>query len=647
MTSIDDSRPNTTTLLIVEDNFDIRNMLVALLRDEHTIQAVADGQEALDTLQRVHIDLILTDIMMPNIDGIELTRFVRSEPSLSHIPVILLTALHRPDDVAKGLTAGANDYLKKPFSAIELRARINATLTTMQLNRELTVARDAAEASDQMKSRFLAQISHELRTPLNGIVGMLEQLQDTELTQRQTNCLSTIKSASDSLLHLFDQLIDVAQLSTDTPTLQLTDCNLRVLVKSIANLVQHSISDNRQKVSLSFSDDLPIHVKCDPGLLTQILTNIIGNAIKFTPEGEISIVLDVENESQNPDTIWLKFVISDTGIGIDPSVHDQIFERFTQGNEQITARYGGTGLGLAISKGLVSFMGGSISVESEVGAGSTFRVSIPASSASSRLANTEEEAGDSNCETDNPAVNARILVVEDRNVTQYILENAGHKVRLADTGIEALKVLASETIDLVLLDIQMPDMDGFETTRRIRCQEQFATLPIVAVTANAFKESKDACMKAGMDDYLAKPIHKTQLLNLINKWSPTTPMLSDREPLKAELEAHDEIISIERLKETLGNKMSLVKELLQVFDEDMQIQEEALRIALAEKDYDRIASIAHSLKGSSARVTAIQLSELSSLLEVRAQTGNSPVESLTEEVFVECARLRQWLRGLS
>ena len=635
---------------MVEDNVDIRNMLVDLLRDEHTIEAVSDGQAALDALQRHPIDLILTDIMMPNTDGIELTRIVRSEPSLSHIPVILLTALYRPDDVAKGLAAGANDYLKKPFSAVELRARINATLTTMRLNRELAAARDAAEASNQMKTRFLAQISHEIRTPLNGIVGMLEQLQDTQLSQKQTNCLTTIESASDSLLHLFDQLIDVAQLSTDTPTLQLTDCDLRILVKSITTLVEHSLTDNRQKLSLSLSDNLPKQVKCDPGLITQILTNIIGNAIKFTPEGEISIVLDVESDNQNPDIIWLDFVISDTGIGIDPSVHEQIFERFTQGNEQITARYGGTGLGLAISKELTLFMGGRISVESDVGAGSTFKVSIPVSPATSRITNTKEEASDSNCETSSPPVNTRILIVEDNDVNssvaQYILENAGHRVRLANTGIEALSVLASEPADLVLMDIQMPDMDGFETTKRIRCQEQFATLPIIAVTANAFKESKDACIEAGMNDYLPKPIRSAQLLSLVNKWSTATPKLSGGDSLETEHQAHDEIISIEQLKNTLGNDMSLVKELLQVFDADMQIQEEALRIALAKRDYGRIASIAHSIKGSAARVTAIQLSGLSSLLEARAQSGDSPTESLTQELFDELARVRQWQREI-
>ncbi|QVL36027.1 ATP-binding protein [Aminirod propionatiphilus] len=375
-------------------------------------------------------------------------------------------------------------------------------------------AAERAEVASRAKGEFLANMSHEIRTPLNGILGMAGLLAATKLSADQKECVETIRLSGETLLALVNDILDFSKMEAGRLLLDRVDFDVRRLVDDV--LSAFAVRARTKGIGLSGRVEgvLPPSLRGDPLRIRQILTNLVGNALKFTPKGEVT--LRVVPLGEGPEGLWLQFSVSDTGIGIPADKAGGLFDRFFQVDSSVSRRFGGTGLGLAIAKQLVELMGGRIGVESREGEGSTFRFSLPLPPGRGAIAPGSPF----------PAGKA-VLVVEDnvinRKVLLNLLKGLGLEADVAGDGRQALETMAGKIYDLVLMDVQMPVMDGLEAVRRIRSGQAGTTnrsVPVVAVTAHAMAGDRDVCFAAGMDDYISKPISPEVLAQVVGRWLP-------------------------------------------------------------------------------------------------------------------------------
>ena len=508
----------------------------------------------------------------------------------------------------------------------------------------LIAAKQVADESNLAKSQFLANMSHEIRTPMNGVLGMLELLGSSSLDAAQRRYAKTADASARSLLTIINDILDFSKIEAGKLDLESIAFDPAQVVSEVVAMFETPARAKGLRLDLAIADDLPPAVVGDPLRLRQIVTNLLANAIKFTATGTVGVRLEAGSRAGAPTGVTI--AVCDTGIGITPEVLARLFRPFSQADGSTTRQFGGTGLGLAISRELAALMGGEIEVESAAGEGSVFRVRLALPEACA-VAGAHEPLPAAEMPAAARAFPGRVVVLAEdnpinREVAQALLANCGITSLVATNGLEAVEMVARTECDLVLMDCQMPEMDGFEAARSIRLMEAIPgalrseqgarlRLPIVALTANAMKGDRESCFAAGMDDYLTKPYTAAQLMDMLDKWlnarlgaGPTAGADLATEADCSNARSADALDrqaldSIRQAVPTQGD--SLVERVVRRYLDQSPGLIAGLRAAAAAGDQDILGRVAHSLKSSSATIGARAVAALCREIETAVRSG--------------------------
>jgi signal transduction histidine kinase len=554
-------------ILVVDDNANNRFTLRALLRnlpDCETLEADSGESALIQTIEH-SIHLILLDVQMPVMDGFETARHLQMTERTRHIPIVFVTAVFKSEEfIQRGYGIGAVDYLTKPIddnlllNRVKLYQRVfshqrelERTIALLQMReQELLRLKNTAEAASRAKSIFLANMSHELRTPLNAILGFSQLLEhDTQLSEQHKTEVSTINRAGQHLLALINDVLEISRIEAGRTTLHNQSFNLTETLSTVEEMMRSRAEAKGLRFRVEYNQPLPRYVLGDANRLRQVLINLLGNAVKFTEQGEVVLKLNVSNNER------IDFAITDTGAGISPEEQHRLFHAFYQTDVGI-AKGDGSGLGLIISREFVRLMGSDINLSSQVGQGSTFSFSLPLPKAAAPAAVLTARRVLS-LAVDQPPV--RILVAEDdadsRALISRLLENAGFQVRTVKNGQEAIAIFQIWQPHFIWMDMRMPVIDGYQATQQIRALAGGDKVKIAALTASVFKEELSDILTAGCNEIVFKPLAEArlfevmgQLLNLdytyesnvqtpaeIEDTMPNLKLLP--EPLQAELKA--------------------------------------------------------------------------------------------------------------
>lgn len=521
-------------VLVVDDDEYVHQLTKMVLRgfsfEDSPIRLASamSGQEAIEYLNsHNNVAVALVDVVMETDHaGLDLVNHIRNDSNNNEIRLIVRTgqpgaapeeSVFRDYDV--------NDYLSKTeLTAHKLRmALLNALRSyrdirhAVDLQKQIMLAEqesEAAAAASEAKSQFLAHMSHEIRTPLNGIIGIADLLSQSQLDDSQSQYLKTIRNSGEALLAIINDILDFSKIEAGKLELENTDFCLKELGQSLNDLFIAQLTEKQLEFKFTLDPDLPEFIKGDPLRLKQILLNLIGNSLKFTSSG--GVYVHVKAMQSQPD-LRIEFNVTDTGIGIPEDKQKALFQAFTQVDSSTTRKYGGTGLGLQISKRLVELMNGEIHVESEPGQGSSFIFTIDMAAG-----NKPQESEIEHLTANRPPSDIRVLVAEDNKTNQVViramLKKLGYVFDIFENGQEAINSLNHNQYDIVLMDCQMPVLDGLEATRDIRKSPQWKELPIIALTAGATDKEQTECEAAGMNDFLSKPITIGVLESTLKKW---------------------------------------------------------------------------------------------------------------------------------
>ncbi|MFZ2784813.1 MAG: ATP-binding protein [Sediminibacterium sp.] len=500
---------------------------------------------------------------------------------------------------------------------------LSATLIIRHLIRnnklilELEQAKEKADIAGHIKEQFLANMSHEIRTPLNSIIGFSNLTNKTPLNQEQKEYISFIKSSSENLLYIINDILDFSKLEAGKLQISKAPFNLKDICHFIEMLFQVQIADKKINFFCQIEENIPLNLTGDDDRLKQILTNLVSNAVKFTGIGG-NISLRLHLEKKEDEIVYIRFAVRDSGIGIPEEKLKTIFERFEQADSATTRKYGGTGLGLSIVKQLVSLQNGTVDVTSKINSGSEFIVTIPYSI--NHLAGNGNGTGKLTAIEKKYNKKARLLIAEDNKMNQmllkYLFQNWGIHITLAHNGQEAIDLIAANDYDLILLDIQMPVIDGYGVVKWIR-ETKKSTVPVIAMTAHTMPTEIELSKAAGMDDYLPKPLIEENVIRIFNQYIP----LIDATPEQTQTSSR--YVHLNNMKKLFGDDPLVIGELLNHFSKNYPEELKGLNAAFNSRVLERVYTVAHNLKTTVGALNA-DSELLPALVEIEAYKFKEP-----------------------
>ncbi|MGE8428238.1 MAG: response regulator [Sphingobacterium sp.] len=521
-------------ILIVDDKIENIISLTALLEDIENINIVTstDPNEALKICWKEDIDLALVDVQMPEINGFEFVSFLKKNPKTNHIIPIMVTAISKEDKyLIQGLNSGAVDYLYKPLNPEATIAKVKSFVQQLLIQQEIKEknialeeskqailkAKEEADLARKSKETFLANMSHEIRTPINGIMGITQMLKNSQLTLEQENWINKLDSASQNLLTIINDILDLSKVDSGMMKLNMESTSVHDITDDLNNLFIDKANYKGLNFSIDVDDRITSYFLTDPLRLKQILTNFISNSFKFTSEG--SVVLKIQLLTEDNHSICLGFQVIDTGIGIVEDALEKIFIAFEQGEDSITKKFGGTGLGLAIVKRIAALLNGRVFASSEYGKGSIFSFECTFDKIKDKPVEKETQV----LYTELPKFNfPMILIAEDNELNSFMLANIlkswNCDITLATNGLIALEEINKKKIDLVFMDAHMPLMSGFEAIKEIRRNTNpiIANMPIISISASVLQAEQQEALDAGANEVVGKPFDPIKLYKTID-----------------------------------------------------------------------------------------------------------------------------------
>lgn len=560
----------------------------------------------------------------------------------------LTPVLGKTGEVERIICIGSDISLRKQIEEELIRANKIAEHSLMKGNKaldDLMKAKKQLEETMIVKEQFLANMSHEIRTPMNAIVGFTELLLKTPLAADQKQYIEAIKTSGENLLVIINDILDFSRVQSGKITFERIDFDLSQLISTLTELLLHKSIEKNIRLSSKIADNIPDRLLGDPTRLNQILLNLTGNAIKFTEKGEVK--LSVELVKETADNIELKFSVSDTGIGIPEDKLSAIFEGFTQATNDTTRKYGGSGLGLTIVKQLIEAQGGTIDVNSKVGEGSVFSFNLEFGIEKEKQVKKNYEKQEEMNEEDFEGLN--ILLVEDNHfnqiLAQKVLTDWKCNVDIADNGIIALEKVAKKDYDLILMDIQLPEMDGYEATKRIRknMPAPKSNVPIMAMTAHAITGEADKCFESGMNDYISKPFDQkilhSKIYSVVHKKKAPGPVMNGHsKELNENTARNGKIVDLHSLQELTDSNTGVMTQMINVFKTQTTESLAKLENALKIKDWKTVYEMVHKIKPS---VAFIGISELKNTINQAEefsmdQTHIDELPGMVNQIITTC-----------